>query len=59
MANRAVANARNIGLGVTYTVSTPGDGNCFYHAIVNQIQSRTEVQLQINPAFTLATHYQI
>ena len=37
MANIIVQNAREIGLDVSADEITPCDGNCFYHAIVQQV----------------------
>ena len=34
MAEQIVNNARSIGLNVTANEITPGDGNCFYHALI-------------------------
>ena len=40
MANIIVNNARRIGLNVHHSADnvTPGDGNCFYHALLQQLQ---------------------
>ena len=37
MAEIIVNNARQIGLNVRADTVTPGDGNCFYHAILQQL----------------------
>ena len=42
MAEIIVNNARQIGLNVHADTATPGDGNCFYHAILQQLQ-RSEI----------------
>ena len=42
MAEIIVTNARQIGLNVHADTVTPGDGNCFYHAILQQLQ-RSEI----------------
>ena len=38
MAEQIVANARRIGLNICAGDITPGDGNCFYRALLQQIQ---------------------
>ena len=38
MANIIVNNARRIELNVRADDVTPGDGNCFYHALLQQLQ---------------------
>lgn len=38
MATIIVNNARRIGLQVCSDRVTPGDGNCFYHAVLQQMQ---------------------
>ena len=30
--------ARDVGLNVTLSTHTPGDGNCFYHAVVEYLK---------------------
>ena len=37
MAEQIVTNVRRIGLNVCAGDITPGDGNCFYHALLQQI----------------------
>ena len=46
LAHQVVENARRIGLNLTFEQPTPGNGNCFYHAVVSQIQRR-EIIAQI------------
>lgn len=38
MSNIIVNNARRIGLNVRANNVTPGDGNCLYHALLQQLQ---------------------
>ena len=38
MVNIIVNNARQMGLNVHGDNVTPGDGNCFYHAFLQQLQ---------------------
>ena len=38
MAEQIVINARQIGLNVSAGDKTSGDGNCFYHALLQQIR---------------------
>ena len=59
MANRAMEMARNIGIDATFDVATLGDGNCFYHAIENQITSRPEIQVYVNRSFLSSNHSQL
>ena len=59
MANRAIETARTIGIDATFNVATIGDGNCFYHAIRNQITSRPEIQVYVNRTFLSSTHNQL
>ena len=44
MANIIVNNARRIGLNVHADDVTPGDGNCFYHALLQQLQ-RSDISI--------------
>ena len=47
LAHQVVENARRIGLNnLTFDRPTPGDGNCFYHAILQQLQ-RPEIMQQL------------
>lgn len=58
-ANQIVAHARNIGLSnIVYREITPGDGNCFYHAIVQQLRRR-EIQQLIPPQLHFQDHFQL
>ena len=38
-----VLNARRIGLNVTSSYDTPGDGNCFYRAVIEQLKDRNDL----------------
>ena len=38
MATQIVSNARNAGLDVAYDFPTLVDGNCFYRAVIQQMQ---------------------
>ena len=44
MANIIVNNARRIGLNVRTDDVTPGDGNCIYHALLQQLQ-RSDISI--------------
>lgn len=44
MANIIVNNARQLGLNVRADNITPGDGNCFYHALLQQLQ-RSDISI--------------
>ena len=59
MANRAIETARTIGIDATFNVATLGDGNCFYHAVLNQLTSRPEIQVYVNRTFLSSTHIQL
>ena len=51
MANTIVNNARCIRLNVNADEITPSDGNCFYHAVVQQLH-RSNIRsniLNLNP----------
>ena len=37
MADVILANARRIGLAAYVDAPTPGDGNCFYHSVLQQL----------------------
>ena len=39
--------ARDIGLNVTFSTQTPGEGNCFYHAVVECLKDKSS-PLNIN-----------
>ena len=43
--------ARNIGLNVSYGKPTPSDGNCFYHAVIQQYNERPSVKSHIPTNF--------
>ena len=53
MAEIIVNNARQIGLNVHADTATPGDGNCFYHAILQQLQRSEIVIDQHSPHLNL------
>ena len=40
---RVVSNARCVGLNVYMCYDTPGDGNCFYRAIIEQLRDRADL----------------
>ena len=42
IANQISTNARSIGLNLDYDIPTVGDGNCWYHAVIQQMR-RPEV----------------
>ena len=48
MANIIVNNARRIGLNVRDDNVTPGDGNCFYHALLQQLQ-KSDISIGYHP----------
>ena len=62
MAEIIVNNARQIGLNVCADTVTPGDGNCFYHAILQQLQ-RSEINIDHHSSHlnldTLPTHLEL
>lgn len=58
MAEQIVNNARQIGLNVVADEITPGDGNCFYHAILQQIHRFEEIDSMISLTPT-PTHLQL
>ena len=62
MAEIIVNNARQIGLNVCADTVTPGDGNCFYHAILQQLQ-RCEINIDHHSSHlnldTLPTHLEL
>ena len=43
MAKQMVATARTLGEQLEHHAVTEGDGNCFYHALVDQVRNRPEV----------------
>ena len=49
-------HANQNGLNVTYDVPTTGDGNCWYRAIVQQIQHRPEVKSTVHSQFHTINH---
>ena len=49
---------RRIGLSFSYNAITPGDGNCWYHSVVNQI-SRPDINPLINSQFHSLSHYDL
>ena len=49
MVNIVTNNARRVGLHVHADEVTPGDGNCFYHAILQQLQ-RSEIVAEHHPS---------
>ena len=53
MATQIVSNAQSAGLDVAYDFPTLGDGNCFYRAVIQQMQ-RTQIKqfLHSNLIFT-------
>ena len=55
MADTIVNNARRIGLNVDADEITPGDGNCFYHAVVQQLH-RSEIRSNILNLDPLPSH---
>ena len=58
MANQFVVNAQRLGLDVTLDQPTPGDGNCFYHAVVQQLH-RPEISTLVHPGMLTLNHYQL
>ena len=44
MAEQMVAAAAAVGEQLQYHAVTPGDGNCFYHALLDQVRNRPEVR---------------
>ena len=58
-ANQVVTNAHAIGLSnLTYDEPTIGDGNCFYHAIVQQLR-RPEIRLFVDPELHFQHHHDL
>ena len=57
MADTIVANAARIGLFVSCDFPTPVDGNCFYHAVIQQLAS-PEVQ-PTTPEISQITHSEL
>ena len=55
MANIIENNAKQIGLNVHADEVTPGDGNCFYHAILQQLQ-RTDITIDHNITYLSLNH---
>lgn len=51
-----VTNANRLGLNVRYVHATAADGNCFYHALVDQIHRDTILD-RINPNLRFGDHY--
>ena len=49
MAREVVATARTLGQRLEYHTVTRGDGNCFYHALLDQVRNRPEVSELIPP----------
>ena len=37
MADAIISNAKRLGLAVCVDTPTPGDGNCFYHSVIQQL----------------------
>ena len=59
LAHQVVANARKIGLdNITYDVLTLGDGNCFYHAIVQQLR-RPELRQYVDSDLRFDDHLKL
>ena len=58
MAEQIVINARQIGLNVSAGDITPGDGNCFYHALLQQI-CRFETLDSMIPLTPIPNHLQL
>ena len=62
MAEIIVNNARQIGLNVCADTVIPGDGNCFYHAILQQLR-RSEINIDHHSSHlnldTLPTHLEL
>ena len=54
-----VQYARNIGLHVTSDSRTPGDGNCWYHSIIQQLNNRPEIHRQATHNNQLYDHHHI
>ena len=52
MAQIILQNALNVGLYVELDEITPGDGNCFYHAIIQKV-NRHEICAQLGIHFIL------
>jgi len=50
-----VSNARSIGLNVSYQRVTAGDGNCWYHAVIDQL-TRPEIAPLVAPHFLTYDH---
>ena len=55
MADTIVNNARRIGMDVDADEITPGDGNCFYHAVVQQLH-RSDIRSNILNLDPLPSH---
>ena len=58
MAEQIVTNARRIGLNVCAGDITPGDGNCFHHALLQQIH-RFETLESLIPLTPIPNHLQL
>ena len=56
MAREMVTTAGHLGEHLEYHAVTPGDGNCFYHALLDQIQNRPEVSELIAPGVAQSEH---
>ena len=48
-ARKIVANALDLGQALEYHEVTKGDGNCFYHALLDQVRNRPEISRLIRP----------
>ena len=58
MPEQIVSNARRNGLNVRAGDITPGDGNCFYHALLQQIH-RFETSESLIPLTPIQNHLQL
>ena len=56
MAREMVATAAALGERLEYRNITKGDGNCFYHALLDQIRSRPEVNRLIRREVAESDH---
>ena len=54
-----VNNARRIGLQVRSDSVTPGDGNCFYHAVLQQMQRNDIHAISDVFQYPLPTHLEL
>ena len=55
MAHTILQNALNVGLYVELDEITPGDGNCFYHVVIQQLH-RPEIDRQLAHDFIQLNH---